>query len=188
MKTKACCAKVHFTRIVLSHTDVSLGDCSYLDTCRHTRTCKFVHYVIDKSTIDRVHHGKSAVKAGEMGDKEDEDDDAIAAGVKIQWVNCDIRTFDMSVLGKFDVIMTDPPWDIHMELPYGTMSDNEMRAMPVRELQDDGLIFLWVTGRALELARELLDLWGYRRIEEILWIKTNQLQVWEGGRGEQDVD
>lgn len=25
-----------------------------------------------------------------------------------QWVNCDVRTFDMSVLGKFGVIMTDP--------------------------------------------------------------------------------
>ena len=25
----------------------------------------------------------------------------------------------MSVLGKFAVIMADPPWDIHMELPYG---------------------------------------------------------------------
>ena len=25
----------------------------------------------------------------------------------------------MAVLGKFAVIMADPPWDIHMELPYG---------------------------------------------------------------------
>ena len=25
----------------------------------------------------------------------------------------------MSILGKFAVIMADPPWDIHMELPYG---------------------------------------------------------------------
>jgi hypothetical protein len=25
-----------------------------------------------------------------------------------QWVNCDVRSFDMSVLGKFGVIMTDP--------------------------------------------------------------------------------
>jgi N6-adenosine-specific RNA methylase IME4 len=27
--------------------------------------------------------------------------------------------------------------------------------------QDDGFIFLWVTMRALELARDCLDLWGY---------------------------
>jgi mRNA (2'-O-methyladenosine-N6-)-methyltransferase len=49
--------------------------------------------------------------------------------------------------GKFAVIMADPPWDIHMELPYGTMSDDEMRQLNIPCLQDDGLIFLWVTGR-----------------------------------------
>ena len=37
-------------------------------------------------------------------------------------------------------------------------------------------MFLWVTGRALELGRECLQIWGYERIEEIVWIKTNQLQ------------
>ena len=45
------------------------------------------------------------------------------------------------------VIMADPPWDIHMELPYGTMQDDKMRKMNVPVLQDDGFIFLWVTGR-----------------------------------------
>ena len=34
-------------------------------------------------------------------------------------------------LGKFGVIMADPPWDIHMNLPYGTMKDDEMREMKV---------------------------------------------------------
>jgi mRNA (2'-O-methyladenosine-N6-)-methyltransferase len=93
-----------------------------------------------------------------------------------QWVNCDIRYFDYSILGKFDVIMADPPWDIHMDLPYGTLSDEEMKSLNVKDLQDDGIIFLWVTGRATELARECLELWGYERKEELVWIKTNQLQ------------
>ena len=82
-----------------------------------------------------------------------------------QFVNCDIRTFPMPVLGKFPVIMADPPWDIHMELPYGTMADDEMRRMNVQVLQDDGVIFLWVTGRAMELGRECLDIWGYRFVQ-----------------------
>jgi mRNA (2'-O-methyladenosine-N6-)-methyltransferase len=34
-----------------------------------------------------------------------------------------MRYFDFRILGKFDVIMADPPWDIHMSLPYGTMKD-----------------------------------------------------------------
>jgi mRNA (2'-O-methyladenosine-N6-)-methyltransferase len=50
----------------------------------------------------------------------------------------------MSVLGKFSVIMADPPWDIHMELPYGTMADEEMRRLDIPSLQNDGYIFLWV--------------------------------------------
>ena len=67
----------------------------------------------------------------------------------LQWVQCDLRSLDMSVLGKFAVVMADPPWDIHMELPYGTMSDDEMRKLQVPTLQDEGYIFLWVTGRSV---------------------------------------
>ncbi|KAG1755982.1 MT-A70-domain-containing protein [Suillus lakei] len=93
-----------------------------------------------------------------------------------QWINCDLRRFDYSVLGKFHVIMADPPWDIHMSLPYGTMTDDEMRAMPIPALQDEGLLFLWVTGRAMEVGRECLRVWGYTRVDEVVWVKTNQLQ------------
>ncbi|KAL4081956.1 MT-A70-domain-containing protein [Scleroderma yunnanense] len=93
-----------------------------------------------------------------------------------QWINCDLRHFDYSVLGKFHVIMADPPWDIHMSLPYGTMTDDEMRAMPIPTLQDEGLLFLWVTGRAMEVGRECLRVWGYTRVDEVVWVKTNQLQ------------
>lgn len=51
------------------------------------------------------------------------------------------------------MVMADPPWDIHMELPYGTMSDDEMRQLNIQCLADEGLIFLWVTGRYLSLKR-----------------------------------
>jgi hypothetical protein len=33
-----------------------------------------------------------------------------------QWINCDVRTFDYSILGKFGVVMADPPWAIHMDV------------------------------------------------------------------------
>ena len=56
------------------------------------------------------------------------------------------------------------------------MSDDEMRNLDIPLLQDEGIIFLWVTGRAMELGRECLSLWGYERCEEIIWVKTNQLQ------------
>ena len=33
-----------------------------------------------------------------------------------QWIRCDMRYFDMTVLGKFSVVMAVLPWDIHMEV------------------------------------------------------------------------
>ncbi|KAL3701987.1 hypothetical protein R1sor_020009 [Riccia sorocarpa] len=173
------CEKVHFRRIIALHTDTNLGDCSFLDTCRHMKTCKYVHYELDPTQdvrgmmagvpglpppqrpLSRPRRAEYCSDA-ELGEP--------------QWINCDIRTFRMDVLGQFGVIMADPPWDIHMELPYGTMADDEMRNLNVPALQTDGLIFLWVTGRAMELGRECLELWGYRRVEEMIWVKTNQLQ------------
>ncbi|KAL7412201.1 MT-A70-domain-containing protein [Mrakia frigida] len=92
------------------------------------------------------------------------------------WISCDVRKFDLEVLGTFDVIMADPPWDIHMSLPYGTMTDEEMRNLPIPALQSStGVLFLWVTARAMDLGRDLLSYWGYRRVDEIVWAKTGQL-------------
>ena len=162
------CAKLHFRRIIQSHTDGSLGDCSFLNTCFHMETCKFVHYSIDDS-IDEPEALPKPVKTKSTTLPRSKLTPA-------QWVKCDMRFFDVSVIGKFAVIMADPPWDIHMELPYGTMSDDEMRQLNIPALQDDGHIFLWVTGRAMELGRECLTLWGYERVDELIWVKTNQLQ------------
>ena len=41
------CPRLHFRRLVFPWTDPSLGNCSYLDTCRHMRTCKYIHYEIN---------------------------------------------------------------------------------------------------------------------------------------------
>lgn len=153
------CGLVHFKRIIRPHTDVKLGDCSYLDTCRHIDICKYVHYAIDDEDDN---YNNSSFNYDE--------------GLPSQWVICDLRTFDLSVLGKFSVVLADPPWDIHMDLPYGTMNDDEMKNLKINDLQDEGLIFLWVTGRAMEVGRECLEIWGYKRVDEIVWVKTNQLQ------------
>jgi len=56
------------------------------------------------------------------------------------------------------------------------MADEEMLALPMGHLVQDGFIFLWVTGRALELGRECMARWGFRRTDELVWIKTNQVQ------------
>ncbi|XP_027214435.2 N6-adenosine-methyltransferase catalytic subunit isoform X1 [Penaeus vannamei] len=168
------CGRLHFRKIIQKHTDESLGDCSFLNTCFHMDTCRYVHYEVDYT--------------GVSGQQQQEQESSMLMTIPRarpeertilfppQWIQCDLRFLDMSLLGKFAVIMADPPWDIHMELPYGTMSDDEMRQLNIPMMQEEGLIFLWVTGRAMELGRECLKLWGYERVDEIIWVKTNQLQ------------
>lgn len=175
------CSKLHFKKIIQAHTDETLGDCSFLNTCFHMDTCKYVHYEVDASSTSGASGSGSVRINGDKGSRaiavpKLKLRDSSTALQPAQWIQCDLRFLDMTVLGKFAVIMADPPWDIHMELPYGTMSDDEMRQLGVPALQDDGLIFLWVTGRAMELGRECLKLWGYERCDELIWVKTNQLQ------------
>jgi len=166
------CRKLHFRKIIQGHTDEYLGDCSFLNTCFHMDTCKYVHYEVDDTGLsiidERRNNDNNLKQTGLVNEK--------ISLVPAQWIQCDVRYLDFDTLMKFSVIMADPPWDIHMELPYGTMSDNEMKGLPVAKLQDDGYIFLWVTGRAIELGRECLQIWGYRRCDELIWVKTNQLQ------------
>lgn len=239
-KETEACGKLHFKKIIAKHTEESLGDCSFLNTCFHMDSCKYVHYEVDydyKQTISNNTRQQSQTNSGRSSIVKYNNDtqtnftstnnrpterckgsnelettkiSLIQATSTIgvpgvsseftvsvedrariearnrkrfktvlyppQWIQCDLRYFDMSLLGKFSVIMADPPWDIHMELPYGTMSDDEMRKLNIPTLQDEGVIFLWVTGRAMELGRECLALWGYERCDEIIWVKTNQLQ------------
>ena len=63
-----------------------------------------------------------------------------------------------------------------MSLPYGTCKDFELLSLPMHELQDEGLILLWVTGRAIEIGRQALQNWGYTIADEMIWIKLNQLK------------
>ena len=235
-KETEACKKLHFKKIIAKHTEEFLGDCSFLNTCFHMDSCKYVHYEVDyddkqlrqrQNTSKRsntnnparlfncpntdppvatVSRGRRKKRNNAPNNKEAERKSTsllamgstankftLTAEEKLriesrnqkrfktilhppQWIQCDLRYFDMSLLGKFSVVMADPPWDIHMELPYGTMSDDEMRKLNIPALQDEGVIFLWVTGRAMELGRECLALWGYERCDEIIWVKTNQLQ------------
>eukprot|EP00210_Caulerpa_lentillifera_P005492 g5252.t1 len=165
------CPRLHFRRLIYPWTDISMGNCSYLDTCRNIYTCKYVHYELDP---DPDAYTPEHVKA--LSKSKNKVPSYLQALSEPQWIKCDVRSFDMTILGKFGVIMADPPWEIHQDLPYGTMADEEMRKLNIGCLQDEGVIFLWVTGRAMELGRECLQIWGYHRVDELIWVKTNQLQ------------
>ena len=68
---------------------------------------------------------------------------------------------------RFDVILIHPnaSWD-------------ETASLPIRQISSDpGFVFLWV-GRGdsdgLERGRECFAKWGFRRAEDIVWVKTNK--------------
>ncbi|ORY76516.1 MT-A70-domain-containing protein [Leucosporidium creatinivorum] len=73
---------------------------------------------------------------------------------------------------RFDVILLSPPADTPFE---------ELRALELsRVAATPGFVWLWVgsgvrgDGIGLERGRELLAAWGYRRSEDIVWLKTNK--------------
>lgn len=173
----SACAKIHFRKVIQPWTDESLGDCSYLDTCRHIEKCKYVHYALDLTLEQTRYLQERGVH--NRGTDTKRINELVMKGINLpaQWIHCDLRSFPLSIFkGLISVVMADPPWDIHMELPYGTLTDEEVKNLNVGDIHEHGMIFLWVTGRAMELARECFKLWGYKRIEEIVWVKTNQLQ------------
>ncbi|QHS73154.1 mRNA (N6-adenosine)-methyltransferase [Saccharomyces paradoxus] len=177
-------SKIHFIPNIKPQTDISLGDCSYLDTCHKLNTCRYVHYLqyipsclqerADYETASENEKIRSNVSIPfyTLGNCSAH---SIKKPLPAQWIRCDVRKFDFKVLGKFSVVIADPAWNIHMNLPYGTCNDIELLGLPLHELQDEGIIFLWVTGRAIELGKESLNNWGYNVINEVSWIKTNQL-------------
>lgn len=72
---------------------------------------------------------------------------------------------------KFDVILIDPPFS-------SSFTWEQLESLPVASLAaDPSFVFLWVgsgAGEGLERGREILGKWGYRRCEDIVWIKTNK--------------
>ncbi len=45
---------VHFLPILRPHTDPSLGDCSYLNTCHRMDTCRYMHWFLETPTAQPV--------------------------------------------------------------------------------------------------------------------------------------
>lgn len=100
------CTNVHFVRALRPHTEVSLGDCSYLNTC-HRGECRYVHWVLEDPLDAPPLKAPPRVEAHEAGRDEP---------LPPQWINADLRSLDISVLGKYDVVVADPPWAIHQEV------------------------------------------------------------------------
>ncbi|KAJ9531964.1 hypothetical protein QJQ45_003668 [Haematococcus lacustris] len=85
---------------------------------------------------------------------------------------------------KFDVVLVDPPWDEYVRRAPHTaaMRDasvwtwQEIMALEVEALADrPSFVFLWCgSAEGLDAGRHCLNKWGFKRVEDICWIKTNK--------------
>ena len=87
--------------------------------------------------------------------------------------------------GVFQVVYCDPPWQYNnsgfnssAEQHYPTMSMDELRAMPVKNMRaDNAVMFMWATNPLLKEAIELMGTWGFEYKTNIAWVKDRQINL-----------
>ncbi|KAL2324558.1 hypothetical protein Fmac_023616 [Flemingia macrophylla] len=105
----------------------------------------------------------------------------------------DLKEFELSpeFFGtKFDVILVDPPWEEYVHRAPGVADHmeywtfEEIMNLKIEAIADTpSFIFLWVgDGVGLEQGRQCLKKWGFRRCEDICWVKTNKSNATPGLR------
>lgn len=96
------------------------------------------------------------------------------------FLKCDLETFDLkSLKHQFDVILIEPPLEEYARTCGVTNVKfwdwDKIMALDVGELASQrSFIFLWCgSSDGLDLGRLCLQTWGFRRCEDLCWIKTN---------------
>jgi N6-adenosine-specific RNA methylase IME4 len=93
---------------------------------------------------------------------------------------------DGAVSGKYRTIVADPPWDLFTgpgwefsgptkKPPYPTMSLEEIKALPVKDLSDnldgDTHLYLWTVNAYLRDAFDVARAWGFHPTQTLVWAK-----------------
>lgn len=96
---------------------------------------------------------------------------------------------------KYRTIVADPPWRYDegfpsgvarpdgslerwtYELPYESMTDDELAEIPVADFADpEGCrLFMWTTNKYLPRSFGLLERWGFKYGQTIVWAKTSHV-------------
>lgn len=100
---------------------------------------------------------------------------------------------------RYRTIVADPPWEYDegfalasgrtvnsdgvqtyrgpievRDLPYDSMSLADIRSLPVQDLAEaDSRLFLWTTNRYLPDSFGVLDFWGFKYRQTLVWHKTD---------------
>jgi N6-adenosine-specific RNA methylase IME4 len=98
---------------------------------------------------------------------------------------------------KYNIIYADPAWDMGYVkggltagsvkggevLPYQTMTDEEIMAMPIRDItEDNAFLFLWVTDNRIPKIADFMKAWGFNYNSlAFVWNKiTKRTEALEG--------
>lgn len=102
------------------------------------------------------------------------------------YLQADLKTSDLKSLGTdFDVILIEPPLEEYARgggalavsgaAPRTFWSWEEIQALEINEISAHrSFVFLWCgSSEGLDMGRNCLRKWGFRRCEDICWIRTN---------------
>jgi len=102
-------------------------------------------------------------------------------------ISANVTDFKFDKLGQvqkqlagrlFDVITMDPPWQLSSSNPtrgvaiaYDTLGDKQILNLPIHHLQENGFLFIWVINAKYRFALTMMETWGYKLVDEIVWVK-----------------
>lgn len=88
-------------------------------------------------------------------------------------------------MGRYATVVVDPPWPLGKmglrkyasELPYRTMTMDDIRDLPIESLLlDDSLVFLFTVNKYIGDAIAMLDRWGAPYSYTMTWVKNGGSQ------------
>jgi mRNA (2'-O-methyladenosine-N6-)-methyltransferase len=102
------------------------------------------------------------------------------------YIKADLAELDLTSLGKFDVILMDPPWIEYQKRienisgfvekeKFNPWTLKEIASLPLDKISSTPtFLFLWCGSDHLLQGRTLFNKWGFKRCEDVVWIKTNK--------------
>ncbi|CAA6655465.1 unnamed protein product [Spirodela intermedia] len=135
--------------------------------------------------VDTGMRPQNFIRELELTTDSEKDEIVAKSATPPMYYKCDLREFALSpeFFGtKFDVILVDPPWEEYVHRAPGVADHmeswtfEEIQNLKIEAIADTpSFIFLWVgDGVGLEQGRQCLKKWGFRRCEDICWVKTNK--------------
>ncbi|KAA0722399.1 N6-adenosine-methyltransferase non-catalytic subunit [Triplophysa tibetana] len=143
--------------------------------------------------VDTGHRPQNFIRDGGLADRFEEypkqrelirlkDELISATNTPPMYLQADMDRFDLRDLKcKFDVILVEPPLEEYYR-ESGIIANerfwnwDDIMKLDIEEISAiRSFVFLWCgSGEGLDLGRMCLRKWGFRRCEDICWIKTNK--------------